>query len=67
MSSFTDGLNTHYSGSERDSRFNLHAFFSKPPKKILKQVEDESARSMGHSLPISKIDKLHSFLYQDKA
>ena len=34
--------------------------------KILKQVEDESARWMEHFLPGSRIDQLNSFLYKDK-
>ena len=35
-------------------------------EKILKQVEDESARRMEHSFPGFRIDQLNSFLYKNK-
>ena len=46
--------------------FGNSGVFEKSQKKILKQVEDESARRMEHSSPGSRIDQHDSFLYQDK-
>ena len=48
------------------SFFTLLFFCKIYHPKILKQVEDESARRMEYSLPGSRTDQLNGFLYQDK-
>ena len=47
-------------------KYFLQRYTHKAREKILKQVEDESARRMEHSSPGSRIDQHDSFLYQDK-
>ena len=50
----------------KDTQLDDVNTLEKAMEKILKQVEDESARWMEHFLPGSRIDQLNSFLYKDK-